>query len=299
MSKVSVIIPVRKELYLRETIKDLYANASDEIEVIVVIDGEPPDYKIPRRKGLKTLHNKTVIGLRNCINAAAEVATGKYMMKIDSHCSVGEGWDEILKADCEDNWIVIPRRFWFDAPTWTIRDKPHVDAMSYIYPFFRPYKPRLTCRPDERRQSLQSDDDLLIPDMGFQGSCWFMTTRHFKRIGGMDAEAYGTFGAEPHEIGLKTQLGPWEGLVMRNKKTWYAHWSKPMSHWREKPEIAGRVTDEEREASYKYNFNYWWNNRWEDRIHDFQWLVDKFWPLPGWPENWRWLEKEYTRYDIN
>jgi len=298
MTKVSVIIPTRKELYLRETIKDLYANASDEIEVLVVLDGEPPDYKIPRRKGLKTIHNKTVKGRRYCTNAAAEVATGEYLMKMDAHCTVGEGWDEILKADCEDNWIVIPRRFWFDAPTWTVKDKPHVDAMSYIYPFFRPYNPRITSRPDKRRQALQ-EDETLSEDMGFQGSLWFMTAKHFKRIGGMDETGYGTFSGEPAEIGLKTQLGPWEGAVMRNKKTWYAHWSKPSSHWTAEPEVAGRVTDKEREDGYAYTFDYWWHGRWKERIHDFQWLADKFWPLPGWPDNWRWLVKEYNRYDIN
>ena len=298
MSKVSVIIPVRKELYLRETVKDLYANAADEIEVLVVLDGEPPEYKIPRRKGLRTLRNKTVIGMRDCINAAAEVATGEYLMKLDAHCSIGEGWDGILKADCEDNWIVIPRRFWFDATTWQIKDRPHVDAMSYIYPYLRPYKPRLTCRPDEPRQA-QQDDNGIVEDMGFQGSCWFMTAKHFERLGGMDSVAYGTFTAESHEIGLKTQLGPWEGSVMRNKDTWYAHWSKPNSHWRADPETAGRVTDQERETTKAYNFDYWWNNRWEERVHDFDWLVDKFWPLPGWPDNWRWLVKEYNRYDNN
>ena len=298
MSKVSVIIPVRKELYLRETLKDLYDNAEGEIEVLVVLDGEPLEYKIPRRKGLRTLRNKTVKGRRYCTNKAAEAATGDYLMKMDAHCTIGEGWDEILKADCADNWIVIPRRFWFDATTWKIKDKPHVDAMSYIYPFLRPYKPRLTARPDWHRMKM-NESKVLVEDMGFQGSCWFMTAAHYKRIGGMDDTGYGTFVAEPAEIGLKTQLGPWEGAVMRNKKTWYAHWAKPSCHWHEEPEIAGRVTDQEREAGYAYAFDYWWHNRWDDRAHDFQWLVDKFWPLPGWPDNWRWLVKEYKRYDNN
>jgi hypothetical protein len=29
------------------------------------------------------------------------------------------------------------------------------------------------------------------------------------------------------------------------------------------------------------------NNRLESRVHDFDWLIELFWPLPGWSENWR------------
>jgi hypothetical protein len=39
-------------------------------------------------------------------------------------------------------------------------------------------------------------------------------------------------------------------------------------------------------------------NKWKERVHDFGWLVEKFWPLPTvetkmrgekyvWPENWK------------
>jgi glycosyltransferase involved in cell wall biosynthesis len=305
MSKVSVIIPARKELYIRETLKDLYANASGEIEVLLVLDGDRPAYRIPRRKGLRVLSNKTIKGRRYCTNKAAAVATGKFLMKMDAHCTIGEGWDEILKADCEDNWIVIPRRKALNALTWELIDHQingrkyeYVDAMSYLYPFLRPYSPRITSRPDEVRQE-KDKDELLVEDMGFQGSLWFMTADHYRnRLGGMNEYGYGSFSEEPEEIGLKTQLGPWEGKVIRNKKTWYAHWSKPGIHWRTSPEVAGRVTDEEREAGYLYCFNYWWHNRWEERAHDFEWLVDKFWPLPTWPENWRWETTQFTRYKI-
>ena len=299
---VTVIIPARKEPYIRETLKDLYAGAAGEIEVILVLDGSEPDYRLPRKKGLKVLRNKQVIGMRPSINAAAEIATGKYIMKMDAHCTIGEGWDEILKADCADNWIVIPRRYWFDAPTWSIKHKhpnPVVDAMVYVYPFRRPYRPRMTGVPCERRR-IQQADETLVEDMTFQGSCWFMHREHFiKRLGGMDAANYGTFGEEPQEIGLKTQLGPWEGAIMRNKKTWYAHWSKPNIHWRTDHMIAGRISDEEREAAYLYAWDYWWHNKWTERAHDFYWLIEKFEPMDTWPENWRWLVTQYNRFDVH
>jgi glycosyltransferase involved in cell wall biosynthesis len=293
---ISVIIPSRNEPYLPQTLAELFKNAAGEIEVIVVLDGPlHPDYNLPDYPGLKIVNNPQVKGLRWSINKASEMAKGKYIMKIDAHCMIGEGWDEILQADCEDNWIVVPRRYWLDAPKWKVIESRHVDAMRYLYPFIRPYKPRLTSRPlyEDGREEILIDED-----MGYQGSCWFTLAKHFKRLGGFNEHGYGTFADEQLELGLKTQLGPWEGKIMRNKKTWYAHWAKPGSHWRADPEVAGRVTDQEREAGFYYSFDFWWHNRWPERVHDFEWLVDKFWPLPGWPDDWRWRSTQYNIYEL-
>ena len=296
--KVSVIIPARKELYIRETLRDIYAGAVGAIEVILVIDGPMPDYEIPEYNDLRIFHNPKVLGLRPILNAAIDVAKGKYILKMDAHCTIGEGWDKILKADCEDNWIVVPRRYWFDAPTWSINDRPLVDCMQYMYPRRRVYSPRLTARPWPERAE-EHKDDMLIEDMSYQGSMWFMHREHFHRIGGMPAtDGYGTFGEEPQELGLKTQLGPWEGKIMRNKNTWYAHWSKPQWHWTAPPDETGRVPYIDFETSNLWSYLHWWNNRWDKQVHTFQWLVDKFWPLPRWPENWRQLEGQYDRHEI-
>ena len=297
--KVSVIIPARKEKYIRDTLEDLYEFRAQSIETILVIDGEYPKYQIPEYPGLKIIHFEKVQGMRNCINAAAEAATGKFLMKIDAHCTVGPDWDKILKNNHEEYCISIPRRYWFNAPIWSvIKEKPHVDAMSYIYPFVTPYKPYLTCRPDEPRQE-REEGESIVEDMGFQGSCWFMTKEHFERIGPMDNYGYGSFSEEPQELGLKTQLGPWGGKIIRNKKTWYAHWSKPSKHWTDDPDEAGRVKKDEFAAGNIYCWDYWWHNKWEQAEHTFQWLVDKFWPLNGWPDNWKWLVTQYNRYEID
>ena len=226
--KVSVIMPARVEPYIRETLDSLLSNAEGDIEVILVLDGIIPDYELPDDKRIRIYHNSRPHGLRPCLNSAIDAAKGKYILKVDAHCMIGEGWDTILKADCEDNWIVIPRRFWLDAPNWKItvdRNGNHgyVDAMAYVYPFKQVYHPRLTARPWIEYADAH-EDEKITEDMSYQGSMWFMHREHFYRIGRMDPDdGYGTFGEEPQEIGLKTQLGPWEGKIMRNKNTWYAH----------------------------------------------------------------------------
>ena len=33
--------------------------------------------------------------------------------------------------------------------------------------------------------------------------------------------------------------------------------------------------------------DFWINNKWDKRIHDFEWLINKFSPIPGWMPNWK------------
>ena len=40
----------------------------------------------------------------------AAIATGDFLMKCDAHCMFQEGYDEILKADCPDDGVLVPRR---------------------------------------------------------------------------------------------------------------------------------------------------------------------------------------------
>ena len=100
---------------------------------------------------------------------------------------------------------------------------------------------------------------------------------------------------------LKTVLGPWEGKLMRNLNAWHAHWGKPQSQHKKPHMEAGRVSKKAFARTALFSFDYWWNDRWDEQTHNFKWLVDKFWeinPLPGWPENWRWLSTQYDRYSI-
>ena len=45
----------------------------------------------------------------------------KYLMKLDAHSMVGEGYDEILQRDCEKDWMSVPSRYSLDAENWQIR----------------------------------------------------------------------------------------------------------------------------------------------------------------------------------
>ncbi len=289
-AKVSIIVPSRNERFLAQTIENLLAAATGDVEVIAVLDGYWPDPQLPEDKRLIQLHRGQWKGMRPGINAAAGCARGDYLMKIDGHCSVPRGFDEILVADCADNWIVVPRRYSLDPEAWEIKhDRPIVDAHYLSWPYARPDDHACGLHGNIWTARGQEREDVLIDDeMSSQGSCWFMSRKHWDRtIGPMEIENYGTFAQEFQELGLKTWLGG--GEVKVNKRTWYAHLHKGKTYgtgygFSNKQWAAWK---EEKEKSRLFTIDHWMHDRWPERAHDLQWLIDRFWPVPGWPEDWR------------
>ena len=280
-NKVSVIIPSINEPYLTQTIRDVLLKAAGEVEVIAIIDGKYPEEEVDDKRvkyrhfqdGFETGHGK-----RQCMNAGALIATGKYFFFLDAHCMVCEGFDEILKADCDDNWIVTPRRYKLDPEKWAILEdgKGAVDYMYLCYPPRNPNKTTIDGFPWRERAiqrlNIEVDDDMIN-----QGSACFMTSQHFFRMGFMDVKHFGGNFQESQETCLKTWLSG--GRVVRNKKTWYAHWRKRHRGWDLDMVAVQPYLD--------YSTDLWMNNRdWPGKIYDLEWLINKFWPVPTWPKNW-------------
>lgn len=288
---VSIIVPARNEIYLQQTISDLLSKAAGDIEVIAILDGYWPVPVIKEDPRLILIHRERR-GMRASINAGVAIAKGKYIMKIDAHCIVSPGYDEILKKNCDSDWIVIPRRYSVEMDAWEVRrHRPFVDYEYLSYPY-RYSELRHKGGPqmcgmvwDER---INSRINVLIDEnMTFQGSCWFMPKEFFdRRIVKMDETGYGTFVCEAQELGLKVWLGGGKTIV--NKFCWYAHLWKGEPYRKRYTELFGktysRVGWDERKIGNKFTIDYWLNNQWEGRIHDFDWLIDRFWPVPSWPE---------------
>src|SRR3990167_4654120 len=139
---LSIIIPSRNDEYLQKTIDDLLKKAEGAIEVIVVLDGYWPDPVLINNPRVVIIHHGTFHnsrGMRDSINAGMAIAKGEYVMKIDEHCMVDQGYDVKLIADCEDNWVVIPRRYRLDADKWEIIEdgRQPIDYMKIDYPYQR------------------------------------------------------------------------------------------------------------------------------------------------------------------
>ncbi len=289
---LSVIIPSRAERFLEKTIDSLLQAAHGDIEIIAVLDGYAPN------PVLKTDPRVIVLpipakGMRAAINAGARLAQGEYLMKTDGHCLFAKGFDQVLKADCAPNWVVIPRRYSLDAEGWrrdrrrTIRDyhylcypDPHKDHDQGMHGVEWP----------ERSQARSGPEYNIDDTMSFQGSCWFMHKSWFTDfLEGMDENPiYAGWAQEPTEIGNKTWLGG--GEVKVNKKTYYAHLHKGNAYGR------GYLLDRDGViAGHNWAAKYWMHNSWPKQVHKIDWLVEKFWPVPTWPDNWeevyhQWLQ---------
>jgi hypothetical protein len=289
MSKVSVIIPSRldkpasglRSSFLAETVADCLSKARGDVEVIAVLDGYWPDPPLVEDRRLIQVHHHESLGMRPSIDHGAACANGEWLMKVDDHVMMAEGYDEVLKADCDQDWMIIPRRYRLDPEKWCILES-NADAIDYhylSYPFDVNNKDvgaKGLHGQQWRERTRQRSSVLLDEEMSSQGSCWFMSKRHHAWLGDKDVEHYGNFIQEMQEIGLKTWLGG--GKMMLNKKTWYAHLFKGKErgrgYWLSK-------TDQERGARYAERF--WMLDEWKERVHDLRWLIERFAPVPTWP----------------
>lgn len=283
---LSIIIPSRNEKFLNNTIHSLLDNSVGEIEIIATIDENWPEPKIEDKR-VSYVHFGSPRGMRAGINAAAAVAKGEFLMKTDGHCMFGPGYDKILSENCDDNWVVIPRRKRLDALNWQIMNvgKPDIDYHYLCYPQKGKEHDWGMHGVDWRARSVERKDPKYDIDdtMSFQGSCWFMKKSWFEtRMGGfLNEDFYGSFSQEPQEIGLKTWLGG--GRVVTNKKTWYAHLHKGPIYGK----MYRLTMKDERAIIEKHNLSakHWMNGEEPGMIHKIDWLVEKFWPVPTWPED--------------
>lgn len=266
---LSVIIPARNEIYLEKTLRSILAAAEGDIEVLAMLDGYVPNPQINLGDDRVIFHHfPQSIGQRQCVNYGAKEAKGKYIMKLDAHCSVDKGFDIKLAADCDYDWTVIPRMYNLDYLTWTPKLHKRTDYM-----YIGRDEGRLLRA--EYYNSNQPKNDLMIDDtMCCMGPGWFMHKDRFWELGGMD-ENHGSWGQMGVELACKAWLSG--GAMKVNKKTWFAHYFRGGGG----PGFPYPISGRDQEKARQYSRDLWLNDKWPLQKRPFQWLIEKFSP-PGW-----------------
>jgi hypothetical protein len=191
-----------------------------------------------------------------------------------------EGFDLTLQDGLQADWIAVPRRYSLDPENWAPREKKEVDYMFLCYPndpndFGGPsLKGRVwnEWNNSYEKQAIPVDDL-----MSSQGSSWFMHRTYFHWLELLDEASYGHFSNEFQEIGLKCWLSG--GRVVVDKRCWYAHLHKGQKYGRGWP-LGKTVLDQGARFT-----NQWMDGRnWHRQDRDIRWMVNKFWPVPTWPE---------------
>ena len=317
---LSIIIPASNKngIFINKTIEDILINIEMDTEIIVVYNGAWPDPGIPQHERINMIHYVEKIGQRVATNTGVRLSKAKYVMKLDAHCSFDKGFDRKLIENMQDNWTVAPimknlHAFnwkcykcgaqWYQGPTpircmkvqenklvenrdcsgadfrrkmiWKPRRGTHSTSYSFdAEPHFQ-YFNNYTIRP-EYKETLEKTG--LTESMSLQGSCFMCTREKYWELDICD-ETVGSWGNQGIEVACKTWLSG--GRVIINHKTWYAHMFRTQggdfgfSH----PMPGNEVL-----LTKKKVWDLFFNNNWPKQIYPVSWLIEKFWPVPGWTQ---------------
>ncbi len=312
---LSVVITARNEEFLGLTIKGVLEKRRGNTEVIAICDGYWPEPPIEDHPDVTIIYHSESIGQRAGVNEGVRLSKAKFIMKLDAHCLLDEGFDVKLMADCEYNWTVIPRMYNLHAFDWvcdSCKDriyqgptpekcgkckgkmhremvwKPRLSRMSDFMRFDKDlhfqYWGDFKNRPEAKGQIADTMSNL--------GACFFMHRQFYWDIEGLD-EAHGSWGQMGTEISCKTWLIGGRQVV--NKNTWFSHMFRTQGGDFGFPyPMSGSDVDRAR----KHSKEIWRNNKWPKAVHTLEWLVDRFKPIPGWHDK-ETMEKGIIFYTDN
>jgi glycosyltransferase involved in cell wall biosynthesis len=300
MADLSVIIPARREEWLNLTVEDVLAHTSDATEVIVIADGDWPEVPLPQHPRLQVVYLPKAIGQRAATNLGARISTATYIAKLDAHCSVKEGWDtELIRAADElgPNVCQIPAQKnlhvydWICKDCWRREYQRGLEACKGCNSTNLDREVVWKPRGGVHTKRWRFDSDLhfqywggegkgdFTETMSCLGACWFIAREQWYAIGGLD-EGHGSWGQVGTELSCKVWLSG--GRMITNNRTWYAHFFRVGGQQFPYP-----ITGSEQDYARRYSQHLWRGNRWEGQIRPLRWLVDRFWPVPGWTEEQR------------
>lgn len=319
--KLSVLIPARNEMWLRRTVVDVLEHSGPETEVIVVLDGEwppdedaPGDGALPVHERLKVVFLPEAIGQRAATNLAARLSSADYVMKLDAHCSVSDGFDAVLIAEAErlgPDVTQVPSQHNLQVFCWKCRacgrqehQGPRLDACAKCgrkYPNKDGHDRVIHWR---RRHGVLTeawhfDSELrfkywglrmshpdvvgqpVIETMSLLGACWFLSRARYWQLGGLDEE-HGSWGQMGTEIACKSWLSG--GRVVTNRRCWFAHLFRTQGgeFGFPYPQPASQV-----DRARRRSLELWKADAWPGAVRPLSWLLEKFWPVPGWTEEQR------------
>jgi hypothetical protein len=309
MRELSILIPARCEMLLAKTIEDILLNTEADTEVIAVLDGEWTKPSIAQHERVNVVYVPTAVGQRAATNLAADLAQGKYVMKLDAHCAFDKGFDrKMLEAfkQSGDNVVMLPimrnlhaydwkcygcGKKWYQANKPKIcdacggdrikikmvwRGKESPQSTSYCFnatPQFQYFND--FCG---RQEYLKAKEETGITEsMSIQGSCFMLTREKYYELNICD-ESLGNWGNQGIEVACKAWLSG--GRVLISHKTWYAHLFRTNAVLHFPWPVSGN--DQERTKKKVKDMVY--NGKLPHQIYPVSWLIEKFWPVPGWTE---------------
>lgn len=300
--ELSVLIPARREEFLTNTIDDILRHSEADTEIIVGLDGEWANPGIKQNDRVIVVYYPESIGQRAMTNQLCKLASGKYVMKIDAHCSVDQGFDrKMIEAfkQVGDNVTMVPTMRNLHAYDWVCpcghrkyqdkgskcdscgsEMKKEIMWIAKKSPESRSFlfdaRPHFDYFNDFKKRKEYNGN--ITETMSIQGSCFMLTREKYWELNISD-ENFGNWGNQGIEVACKTWLSG--GRVLCYHDTWYAHM------FRTKPGVFG-FPYHNPESKIQETKNNVWNAILEGKLphqkYPVSWLVEKFWPVPGWTD---------------
>lgn len=308
---LSVLIPARNEEYLLLTVNNILKNKRGKTEIIVGLDGQWSDTPLPDHPDLTIFYVPESLGQRAITNQCARLSTAKYVMKLDAHCAVDEGFDVKILEDIQEDWTMIPTLYNLHMFDWVCETCKH-----RLYQCPTPakcpecagkmkkeiiFKPRLNRKSTHyrfdktmhfqywgalgKREGYEGD---ISDTLSAQGSCFILSREKYWELDICD-EKHGSWGQQGTEVALKTWLSG--GRLVITRKTWYSHMFRTQGGDFGFPYP---LSGNEQEKARIYSRDLWLNDKWPKAKYKLQWLLDKFSPIPDWHDEDGIVNKENT-----
>lgn len=330
---LSVLIPARNEMFLAKTVEGLLENMRGNTEIIVGLDGEWANPGLPEHPRVTVIYVNTSIGQRAMTNQLCRLSESKYVMKLDAHCIVDEGFDVKLMDKITDDMTIVPMMRNLHAFDWVCIGKNERSGKLYNTP--EENKEKVGCgnrkyqgpTPEKCDKCSGNMDRELVwkaKESPRSTSFRFDKTLHFQYFNEyknrpegqgeltksmslqgscfmLTREKYWELDICEEEFGSWGQQGvevackTWlsGGRVMCLQSTHYAHMFRTQGG-----DFSFPYKQSQKQISHArdYSRELFPTDKWPKAKRKFQWLLDEFYPVPDWhDEEHEKKEKKITK----
>ncbi len=249
---------------------------------------------------LTLIYNPVSKGQRGATNQAAKLAKGKYVMKADAHLAFDKGFDRkmleaynslpdgdkvtmipVMKNLHVFDWVCANNHRWYQGNKETCETCGLKGTKDILWQV-KPSPSRFTFTVDKTMHfqywgelAKRATGDLR-ETLSIQGSCFMLTKERYFALDISSEIDFHSWGQQGAEVAFKTWLSG--GRVIANLTTWYAHLFRTNNFGGFPYENPESLVQENREKSREL----FQRNKWPQAIHTFEWLLEKFRPVPGW-----------------
>src|SRR3990167_9337579 len=224
MKQLSILVPARNEEFLQQTIDDIFLHSElgDKLEILVGLDGWHT--KLKKRPNLRVFESTNVLGQRATQNALAGISEAKYIMKLDAHVSVSQGFDKVMLEimEANPNIVLVPAL-----------------GNLHVYDWLCPLKHRTYQGKEDKCGQCDSKDlifqfgdvdnfEMLHETKAIQGSGFLVSRENYWKWQRCD-ESWGSWGQMGFEIYTKTLKNG--GKVMATRKAFMGHFFRKVDEF--------------------------------------------------------------------